>query len=249
MTTQLVNREGSSEQWTADVIHGGKFAARLSVSTTDGVQLVRLRKMVDGEATGEVIGEQRSDKGRPLGNDAIEGLVSAWLALAAETIANERIEEMLDEINEAGDDYFEAAYSWAEYDGPATAARFAETDAAYVLIDGTVIEYDEPEHAFVARRDWDEMDRTEHPITHRAGGWHRQRIDAHSAATSTIEEHEIVWRTQRVRCCGRDLSVASGDCAPVNIDGSYGEIRGEVTQCPNCGSLYAAHFVDNGGAA
>ena len=30
--TQLVNREGSGQQWTADVIHDGQFAARLSVS-------------------------------------------------------------------------------------------------------------------------------------------------------------------------------------------------------------------------
>jgi len=72
--------------------------------------------------------------------------------MTKQTITNERIAEMLDEINAAGDDHFDAAYSWDEYDGATTAAQYAETDAAYVLSDGTVIEYDEPEHAFVARR-------------------------------------------------------------------------------------------------
>jgi hypothetical protein len=86
------------------------------------------------------------------GQSLVDTFTAAWDAAHPGHIGSDRIGEMLDEINGSGDDHFETAYAWDEYDGGATAGRYAETDAAYVLTDGTVIKYDEPAHSFVARR-------------------------------------------------------------------------------------------------
>ena len=84
--TQIANKEGSAEQWAADVIHEGAFAARLSVSTSGGVQTVRLRRMVDGVTTPrEVIAEWTAPKARPYGFDAIDDMVSE--AMSRQTVA------------------------------------------------------------------------------------------------------------------------------------------------------------------
>jgi hypothetical protein len=74
--TQIVNQEGSTEQWAADVLHGGVFAARLSVSTAGGVQAVRLRRFdAEGKASGRPVAETVSLKGHPLSLDDISDFV------------------------------------------------------------------------------------------------------------------------------------------------------------------------------
>ena len=75
------------------------------------------------------------------------------------------------------------------------------------------------------------------------GGWHRATVTAYAAATSTSDEYLITWRTQRRECCGQMLTIADGQRPPVWVDRSYGELHGEVTQCPTCGSLYEARFT------
>lgn len=74
---RFVNQTGSAQEWAADVLDGS-FVARVSVSVRDGVQLVRLRRMVDGRAAG-IIREQTSPKGRPWGQDDVYDLVVSWV--------------------------------------------------------------------------------------------------------------------------------------------------------------------------
>lgn len=70
-TTQLVNKTGSAEQWTADVICWGKFHARVAVFTQAGVQTVRLRE----DTT--TVAEWPSPKGLPWSVDTIADMIEA----------------------------------------------------------------------------------------------------------------------------------------------------------------------------
>lgn len=78
----LANKTGDETEWAADVLDGS-FVARVSVSVRDGVQLVRLRRMVDGRAAG-IIREQTSPKGRPWSQDDVYDMVRDALAQATE---------------------------------------------------------------------------------------------------------------------------------------------------------------------
>jgi len=61
------------------VIAGGRFALRVSVRTKDGVKTVRIRRIDDQGRTGKLIAVRSSEKGRPLGMDAIEDLIEGEL--------------------------------------------------------------------------------------------------------------------------------------------------------------------------
>jgi len=86
--TELRNKEGSATDWTADVLDGGLFVARLSVwtampesfSAKGGRQHLRLSRMVDGKTNGQIIAGRISEPGHPLGLDAINDWVEAEIA-------------------------------------------------------------------------------------------------------------------------------------------------------------------------
>jgi hypothetical protein len=76
-------------------------------------------------------------------------------------------------------------------------------------------------------------------------GWHRVILTAVSNATNTCRAWEVKWRTQRRTCCSSQgvLTIADGEHLPVWVDGSYGDLRGNTTQCGGCGAVYAARYT------
>jgi hypothetical protein len=72
-------------------------------------------------------------------------------------------------------------------------------------------------------------------------GWHQVTLRCNSAGNPTPSGDVITvrWRTQRHRCCGRDLILADSDKRPFWIDQSrpYYRILPRPVQCPNCGTV------------
>jgi hypothetical protein len=82
---QFANKSGDSVNWSADVIGGGSFVARVSVSASKGVQKIRLRLFTEesketGRPNRTVVDEWLSDKGLPRGEDAVFDLVREALS-------------------------------------------------------------------------------------------------------------------------------------------------------------------------
>lgn len=76
-----------------------------------------------------------------------------------------------------------------------------------------------------------------------SNGWHHARIPALSAATNVTRWWHVTWRTQYHDCHGQTWAATNVWEPPVWIDGSYGELRGDTSQCGNCGSLQEFDFT------